>query len=94
MADHVIWYKNEAIWQAFKDLSEDKDHFGSSYTEWASIVQGKIEQVACKGINLIKVELDPLSFAQWCQDNKLTGNGQTRSRFLAETHPADSASGA
>jgi len=94
MADHVIWCKNEAIWRAFKDLSEDKDHFGPSYADWATAVQGKIDQVACKGIKLIKVELDPLSFAQWCQDNKLAGNSQSRSRFLAETHAADSANGA
>jgi len=66
LADHVTWYKDEATWRRFKDLCEDKDQFGTSYQDWVTNAQRKLDELARQGINLIKIESDPEQFSAWC----------------------------
>ena len=89
MSDQLTWYKDEATWRRYKELCEDKPHFGLSYPEWVTAVQRKIDDLASKGIILIKVATDPEKFAAWCKQHGHPLNAKYRGLYLAECYTGD-----
>ena len=90
MAHQVTWFKDEATWQRYKDICEDKEQFGPSYAEWVTEVERKIAEVAAQhGINLEKIETDPEKFLSWCKANGHPMNGRTRGLYLAQSFTGD-----
>jgi hypothetical protein len=90
VTDQLTWYKDEETWRRYKEICEDKDHFGPSYLEWMQAVQSKIDGLAKNGIFLKKVETDPERFLAWCQQHGHPLNGQSRGLYLAESFTGDS----
>ena len=84
MANQVTWYKDETTWLRFKELCEDKDHFGPSFNEWVTAVQKKIDELATQGVILVKVETDPEKYATWCKTNGHPLNGMSRGLYLQQ----------
>lgn len=83
MSNHVTWFKDEATWQRYADICEDKDHFGPSYTEWVKAVDRKISELATQGISLQKVETNPEDYLNWCRIGGHLMNAKSRGLYLA-----------
>ena len=87
MNNHVTWYKDELTYLRFKELCEDKAHFGNSYQEWVAGVQSKIDKLATQGIILTKVNINPEDFAEWCRINHHAMNATSRGLFGSLNYP-------
>ncbi|MDD2690326.1 MAG: hypothetical protein PHX69_00910 [Simplicispira sp.] len=83
MSNQVTWFKDEATWKKYKDICEDKNHFGPSYNEWVAAVNRKIAELATQGVLLQKVETNPEDYLNWCKSAGHSMNAKSRSLYLA-----------
>ncbi|MBL1264382.1 hypothetical protein [Candidatus Methylomicrobium oryzae] len=90
MVNYVTWYKDEPTYLRFKEICEDKSHFGESYDSWVRIVQKKIDEAEALGQVLTKVAIDPEQFLNWCKINGKPLNGASRGLFCSVTVFGDS----
>lgn len=81
MKNGLFWYKDEAAYLRFREIVEDKAQLAAPYADWVIKAEELINEVATRGIILVKVKADPDEFIRWCNVNSCRPDSLARRNF-------------
>lgn len=70
---HVIGipsYKREN-WDALMEIFEDRHKLPDTFDQWVDTAQSLVNRLEARGIQVIKVDIDPVEFPIWCGERSL-----------------------
>ena len=79
----LFWYKDEATYLRFREIFENDAQLSLPYSQWVAVVNKQIDEIAKRGIILVKIEADPNEFVAWCNINAYPPNQRARTVFAA-----------
>jgi len=80
----VGWY-NQEEWQKLITVADDRDALDDTYENWLEKFANTRRQMKKQGVNTQKVEVIIADLVRWCTKHGMPINGESRSKFVAET---------
>jgi hypothetical protein len=63
---------------------DDREEWEETHAEWQAESELMAIRLRRAGLEIVWVDLEPDSFAEWCRARGIANNGESRSRFAAE----------
>ena len=76
----LVWYRKED-YARLKSIFEDGDKLAVTYEDWLAPAEKFTRLVEAQGIRVIKAEVDPNTFPEWCAANGVDVDANGRSAF-------------
>lgn len=87
VADVVVlgvgWYQ-ENQWALLLEHAEDKEGLFPTYAGWLENAYENTKTLEKSGIRYQKISIDVEDLINWCKENKVPLNGQSRSNYIAK----------
>jgi hypothetical protein len=80
----VAWYASEHSWAEMKAFAEDPDRYENSYAEWEAMASETVVNFGKRGIELVKVPIEPEVFRQWLEDRGEKNDAGARAAYAGE----------
>ncbi|MCM2569731.1 hypothetical protein NAT65_01425 [Achromobacter xylosoxidans] len=64
----MSWYSREN-YERVKALSDDPEVFPNTFDSWQKLAQAGFDKFTAQGHLVIKADINPETFPQWCRDN-------------------------
>jgi hypothetical protein len=77
----VPWYLTEQIYETFRQSAVDQADFFTSHAEWLEAALDHERQAEHYGVTILRVRMDPESFAKWCMEQSRVNDAASRSEF-------------
>lgn len=77
----VPWYLTAPIYEAFRQTAVDQADFFASHAEWLEAALEHERQAERYGVTILRVRMDPESFAKWCAEQTRVNDAASRSEF-------------
>jgi hypothetical protein len=78
----VAWFKNERIYQRALSVFADPENLPASYEEWKGLVERQCEWIRYTGNAVLRADIDPETFRDWCVARGFVPNAQGRTAFV------------
>lgn len=79
----MVWYKEEH-YQPLLEMFTDKELLPKSFADWEVRAKAAKKEVEAAGDQVIKVFLEPETFAEWCKKNNCPPDAEARSQLAIE----------
>jgi hypothetical protein len=89
MLQAMVWYKEEH-YQELLSLFDDAELLPSTYADWLVRAEEKRAEVEAAGDQVMKVFIDPETFAEWCEKKHLPKDANARAELALEVAQARS----
>lgn len=77
------WYRRED-YPAIRDMVSDPHNLAPSYDQWLAAAENNESVGRQAGLEIVRILVDPSSFARWCAAQGLDPDGTARMRYVAE----------
>lgn len=77
------WYAAEH-YEALRQSLSDGGKLPVQYEAWRASTEQVEREVQCSGVEVVRVPIEPDTFAAWCKDAGLPPDGTARARYAAE----------
>jgi len=77
----IVWYNNEIIYRRALAIFEDAFNMPATYEDWKVGVKRIAEKYKSDGWILVRAELDPDAFPNWCKSRGLNVDTKARVTF-------------
>jgi hypothetical protein len=77
------WYAAEH-YEALRQSLSDGGKLPVQYEAWQASIEQVEREVQCSGVEVVRVSIEPATFAAWCKDAGLSPDGTARARYAAE----------
>jgi hypothetical protein len=71
-------------WPRWLEIADDPDAWEETHQEWQTNASAMADRLQHAGLEIVWVDLEPDSFAEWCRTRGLPNDSEARSRFAAE----------
>jgi hypothetical protein len=78
------WYRAED-YSRLRQIVSDPHAMASAFDAWLASAQNNEQVAKDAGFTVVRVLLEPLSFAAWCTERGLSPDGAARVRFASES---------
>ncbi|EKD34400.1 MAG: hypothetical protein ACD_75C02357G0002 [uncultured bacterium] len=79
----VGWYQ-ENQWALLLEHAEDKEALSPTYAGWLKNAYENTKTLEESGVRYQKISIDVDDLINWCKENKVPLNGQSRSSYIAK----------
>lgn len=79
----MAWYQPND-YERLKQIFSDGDKLPATYEQWLQKAENGIAQLRRDGHVIVKVNLNPDTFIEWCRVRGLDVNSDSRRRFASE----------
>jgi hypothetical protein len=79
----VPWYRDAAVYGAPRRMCYDSYKFQGTYEQWRSEAEAMCEHLKAAGHRVIRVDMDPHDFAEWCAAEGLRLDADARTRYCS-----------
>ncbi|GEM_PF-1812500 len=79
----VARYQKEH-WPRWLEVADDRDDWEPTFEDWEHHARGMVSRLKQAGLEVVWIDLEPESFAEWCRARGYKNDGEARSRFAAE----------
>jgi hypothetical protein len=76
----IGWYREED-WEELRKLFVDSDKLSPTYAGWLETAEKGERTLKEKGHRVVRAEIRPKEFAEWCKDRALTTDARARGQF-------------
>lgn len=80
----MVWYSREDYPSILK-IMKDAAKLPRTWDEWHQMAETGLRHLSQTGIVVEKVNIDPLTFPDWCRARGLNVDAQARTAFANET---------
>jgi hypothetical protein len=77
----IAWYKLENFVQ-LRAMFEDMPKFHKTHEEWLRAAEASHAKQLHYGLTVVKVDIDPAVFAEWCTERSVRMNAQSRIAYV------------
>jgi len=77
------WYTREGF-AAARDIMTDQHAFAATWDEWRVSAEHNEQVARSCGIEVVRAVIAAEPFLRWCEDRKLSPDGNARMRFAEE----------
>lgn len=77
------WYSRED-YPILRDIVSDPHNLAPSYDQWLAAAENNESVGRQTGLEIVRVLVEPSSFAQWCAARGLEPDSTARMRYVAE----------
>jgi hypothetical protein len=77
------WYAAEH-YEALRQYLFDGEKLPVQYEAWRASTEQVEREVQCSGVEVVRVPIEPGTFAVWCEVAGLPPDGTARARYAAE----------
>jgi hypothetical protein len=78
----IAWYKDEATYRTARAMFPDPKDMPAAYKDWQALVQRECEEIKGAGNTILRVDIDPETFTDWCQARGFLPDAQGRTAFV------------
>jgi hypothetical protein len=78
----IAWYKDESTYRRALAIFSDAENMPGSYEDWKAIVDKQCELIKGSGNIAIRADIDPETFASWCESHGQEANSRGRTAFV------------
>jgi len=76
----VAWYRSEQ-WSRLRDTAADPDALEDTHEEWRKLARKMVLDMAGRGIQAERVEIDVDELTAWCRERKRAPDASARAEF-------------
>jgi hypothetical protein len=80
----VPWYARED-YAAILAMMEDPHILAPVYDQWLAAAQNNEREAERAGVTVVRVRIEPESFARWCAEQGIARDSRARMRYVADT---------
>jgi hypothetical protein len=77
------WYSRED-YPGILAVMEDRHNFAPTYDQWLMAAENNESVGQQAGLTVVRVMIEPGSFARWCEDKGLTPGSAARAAYASE----------
>lgn len=74
------WHKPEH-YLTMRMIFEDGDKLHGTYDEWLAAAEATYKQLSGQGVRVLRVDIDPHDFPEWCRKNRKHFNASARMEY-------------
>jgi hypothetical protein len=74
------WYKPENF-ALLRSMFDDGEKLQRTYVEWMNAAYTALERFRRDGVQVVKVDIDPVEFPRWCVERGLLLNSEARRAY-------------
>ena len=78
----IAWFKDEATYRKALAIFTDPQNMPASFEDWKALVGKECELIKSSGNIAIRADIDPDTFADWCNRHGFEANSQGRIAFV------------
>jgi hypothetical protein len=78
----MAWYKPENFLR-LRAMFEDGHKLHRTYREWLAAAEANEKALKIKGLRVLRVDIDPDQFPEWCKAEGLKLNADARNRYAS-----------
>lgn len=79
----VAWYSRDT-WTALRAVAPDAADLEATYEHWLAVFENGLSMVRAAGVNPHRVEIDIVSFTEWCGAVGRPLDSAARAAFVSE----------
>jgi hypothetical protein len=76
----MAWYKEED-YPKLRALFVDGDEFPEFYDEWLDSAEEDEQRAIARGVELVRIAVEPDAFSAWCKLKELCPDAATRKKY-------------
>jgi hypothetical protein len=77
----MVWYSNAEDYDRLKAMFTDSDKLADTFDSWIKSAQTGFDKLTGAGHVVIKANIDPDTFPEWCRARGLEMNAHARTAF-------------
>jgi len=77
----VAWFNDSLTYRTALEIFTDPQNMPATYKEWKAIADRQCELIKRNGNIAIRADIDPDTFAEWCNARGFLPNAQGRTAF-------------
>jgi hypothetical protein len=77
----IPWFRNAEQFIACIAIFTDRDKLPDTYAEWLQLAEALVERLRRDGVHVVKAEMNPETFKQWCSANNMHLDASGRMGF-------------
>ena len=77
------WYDRQD-YPTIREMMADRHKLAPTYDQWLVAAENNESVGRQSGLDIVRVLIEPSSFARWCAAQGLVPDGQARMRYVAE----------
>jgi hypothetical protein len=78
----IAWYKDEATYHRAREIFTDPKDMPATYKEWQTLVQREREEIKGAGNIVLRVDIEPETFIDWCKVHGFLPDAPGRTAFV------------
>ena len=78
----IAWYKEEATYRKAQAIFTDSENMPTSFEDWKALVERQLALIKEDGNTAIRADIDPETFATWCESRGFEANSAGRIAFV------------
>jgi hypothetical protein len=78
----IAWFKDELTYRRARAIFADSGNMPATYGDWKVLVGRQCEEIKRIGNVAIRADIDPETFADWCNSRGLKADSQGRTAFV------------
>jgi hypothetical protein len=77
----VLWFKDELTYRRALAIFTDAENMPATFEDWKALVGRQCEEIKGSGNIAIRADIDPETFAAWCNLHGFLADSRGRSAF-------------
>lgn len=77
------WYRRED-YPDIRRMVTDPHNLASTYEQWLAAAENNENVGRQAGLEIVRILIEPLSFARWCTAHGMAADSEARMRYVAE----------
>jgi len=82
------WYRRED-YPDIRDMMVDRHNLAPTYGQWLAAAENNESVGRQAGLDIVRIMIEPASFARWCEAAGLEPDSGARMRYVAEQQMQD-----
>ena len=78
----IAWFKDELTYRRALAIFADSENMPATYEDWKALVGRQCEEIKGGGNIALRADIDPETFADWCNVHGFEANSQGRTAFV------------
>ncbi len=75
---------HELHWPRWLEFAADRESWPATFDDWQGESNDRAERLRRADLEIVWIDLEPDSFAAWCQSRGYATDAESRNRFAAE----------
>jgi len=78
----IAWFKDELTYRRALAIFVDSENMPPTYEDWKALVTRQCEEIKRVGNIALRADIDPETFADWCNAHDFRTDSQGRTAFV------------